>query len=383
VTQSLGADTTADGPKISLPELGRHVGLFLAAGASMGVTYARGDEGGWKTRLSWVHGAEFAGALLLILLAHELGHYVAARIHKVESSLPYFIPLPILSPFGTMGAVIRMRGKVPSRRALLDIGAAGPLAGLVFAIPMYAWGTRHSKVVPLDPTFTINGESILTRLLDAVFGPHLAAGEVQLASPLLFAAWAGFFVTMLNLIPIGQLDGGHVAFALLGRKQDRASVVVHRSLLAFFFVGVVASVFRDVRGGMGLHHLGRDIGDALFWLVWFLVLGALAGFTKTETDDREPTAETVSPWTRIAGALLLSVIASEGRSRTEPVLWAGWFLGLGLMLMMEARGGTLRDHTLFDHPDVGRDDLGWGRTVIGWVTLAFFALLFMPVPFAL
>src|SRR5207253_4087846 len=94
-----------------------------------------------------LHGAQFTGALLTILVAHELGHYVAARIHKVDASLPFFIPMPLISPFGTMGAVIRMRGVIPTRAALLDIGASGPLAGLAFAIPLYLWGAAHSRVV--------------------------------------------------------------------------------------------------------------------------------------------------------------------------------------------------------------------------------------------
>ena len=93
---------------------------------------------------------QYTASLLAILLAHEFGHYIAARIHKVDASLPFFIPLPLLSPFGTMGAVIRMRGVIPTRRALLDIGAAGPLAGLALAIPLYAWGVAHSQVVPID-----------------------------------------------------------------------------------------------------------------------------------------------------------------------------------------------------------------------------------------
>ena len=98
-------------------------------------------------RAALAHAAQFTGALLAILLAHEFGHYIAARLHKVDASLPFFIPLPILSPFGTMGAVIRMRSVIPTRRALFDIGAAGPLAGLALAIPLYAWGVAHSEVV--------------------------------------------------------------------------------------------------------------------------------------------------------------------------------------------------------------------------------------------
>jgi len=363
----------------------RHLGLFLAAAASMVLTYANGDEGGFAARVSWIHGLEFAGALSLILLSHEFGHYIAARIHKVDASLPFFLPLPILSPFGTMGAVIRMRGSIPSRRALLDIGASGPLAGLVFALPLYAWGIRHSPVVPMDPSLGATfGESLLTRALDAAFGPHLPEGTVQVATPVLFAAWAGLFVTMLNLLPIGQLDGGHVAYALFGKKQNRASVMIHRSLLAFFGVSLVSYAVRDARAGAGFHHLGRNVGDSIFWLVWFIVLGAIGSFSQASpAREDEPGEEVVSPWTRIAAAVMLSMLAAEGRERTEPGLWAAWFVGLTVLLVMEIRGGTLREHSLFDHPDVGKDDLGVVRTVVGFVALAFFPALFMPAPFSL
>ena len=346
----------------------------------------RDRHGGAADRASWLHGAEFAGALLLILLAHELGHTFAARIHRVDASLPYFIPLPFLSPFGTMGAVIKMRGAIPSRRALLDIGASGPLAGLVFAIPLYAWGIRHSPVVPIDPsaggTF---GESLLTRALDAVFGPHLPAGTEQLAHPVLFAAWAGLFVTMLNLLPIGQLDGGHVAYALFGRRQNRAAPLIHRALLVFFFVSLASYVARDLHAGLGFYHLGRHVHDSLFWLVWFEVLAILGTLTKVDDGRRrrDEDGEVVSTRTRLIAILSLAFLAWQGREHTYPGLWAAWFVGLAVLLIMEARGGTLRRHALFDHPDVGTSGLGAGRTVVAIVALAFFAALFMPTPISL
>ncbi len=351
------------------------------------VTYAHGDEAGLAARASWVHGAVFALALLLILLAHELGHYVAARIHRVDATLPFFIPLPFISPFGTMGAVIRMRGAIPSRRALLDIGAAGPLAGLAFAIPLYAWGIRYSPVVPQDPSLgSTLGESLLTRSLDALFGPHLSEGTVQLASPILFAAWAGLFVTMLNLLPIGQLDGGHVAYALLGRRQDRAAMVVHRSLLLFFFVNLACYLASDLGAGLGLYHLGRHVNDSLFWLIWFEVLGVLGDLTRPAERRRRPDdyrREVLTPRTRIVVTVLLAAVAWGGREHTYPTLWAAWFVGLTVLLIMEVRGGTLRRHSLFDHPDVGTASLGVVRAAIAVVALVLFAGLFMPAPITL
>src|ERR1019366_3459074 len=169
--------------------------LFAAPVASVCVTQWNPDE---PVRLALVHAAEFTGALLGILLAHEFGHYIAARIHKVDASLPFFIPLPILSPFGTMGAVIRMRSVIPTRRALLDIGAAGPLAGLALAIPLSAWGVAHSQVVPLETAESglQLGESLLTRLLDHLFAPAVPPGSDLMLSPVAFAGWGGMFVTM-------------------------------------------------------------------------------------------------------------------------------------------------------------------------------------------
>ena len=147
-----------------------HVALFLATVASAFVT----SFGQGRTlREELLHAAQYTAALMAILLCHEFGHYVAARLHKVDASLPFFIPMPFISPFGTMGAVIRMRDPIRTRRALLDIGAAGPLAGLVVAVPLYAWGVAHSQLVALDgSSYGVElGDSLLLRTLDHLFGP--------------------------------------------------------------------------------------------------------------------------------------------------------------------------------------------------------------------
>jgi membrane-associated protease RseP (regulator of RpoE activity) len=326
---------------------------------------------------SVVAGAQFTGALLSILLAHEFGHYIAARIHKVDASLPYFIPMPLLSPFGTMGAVIRMRGVIPTRKALLDIGASGPLAGLCLAIPLYVWGVAHSTLVPLDgPSEGLElGESLLTKLLDRVAVGHVPDGMNLELSPVAFAAWAGMFVTMINLFPVGQLDGGHVAYALLGKRQDRAAVIAHRSLLAFFFVSVGSYLLRDVRAGLGFHRIGQHVNNSIFWLVWFEVLGVL-GVLSSRGREESVAPETLTIGTRVAATLLLLVMAGLGRDHSSGILWIAWFVGLGVLLAMEVRGGTLRSHDTFNHPSAGTAPLGATRGAIALVTLLFFALLF-------
>ncbi|MCA9543650.1 MAG: site-2 protease family protein, partial [Myxococcales bacterium] len=162
-------------------------------------------------------GWTFSVPLMAILLAHEFGHYIAGRIHGVSISPPYFIPMPLVL-LGTFGAVIRMRGRIRSRHALLDVGASGPLAGLAVALPVLAYGMWTSNIEPLPESgsFIIEGRSILyLGFLYALKGPIPEGHDIML-SPTAFAGWAGLLVTMINLIPVGQLDGGHVAYALFG-----------------------------------------------------------------------------------------------------------------------------------------------------------------------
>src|ERR1700722_18139565 len=302
----------------------RNAWLFAATVASVLVTQWDANE---PMRVALAHASQFTGALLAILLAHEFGHYIAARLHKVDASLPFFIPLPILSPFGTMGAVIRMRSIIPTRRALFDIGAAGPLAGLALAIPLYAWGVAHSSVQPLDVTEggLQLGASLLLRLLDHVFAPPTPTGTDLMLSPVAFAAWAGMFVTMINLLPAGQLDGGHVAFALFGPRQNTIAQWVHRSMLAFFFVSLASFVARDVRAGFGLYHLGRHIYNSQFWLLWFEVLAILGTLSSREGTDR------IGIRPRVVAILGLALLVGLFHDRASPLLWVTWFAALGVL----------------------------------------------------
>ena len=167
-------------------------------------------------------GWPFSLSIMLILGAHELGHYFAARYHKVPVSLPYFIPLPMPGSIGTLGAFIQLKAPVKNKPALLDVGAAGPWAGIIFAIPILFFGLATSQVLPLpsDGIYMLEGNSLLYSLMKIiVFGRFLPADglDVQL-NQVAWAGWVGLLVTSLNLIPIGQLDGGHVAYVLFGKR---------------------------------------------------------------------------------------------------------------------------------------------------------------------
>jgi membrane-associated protease RseP (regulator of RpoE activity) len=181
-------------------------------------------------------GAVFALALLTILLAHEAGHYVACRLYGVDATLPFFIPMPPPFLAGTLGAFIKIRSPIPSRRALFDIGVAGPLAGFAALVPIAAAGLLVSAPQTLPPDATA-----LIRFNDPLFMRLLAwgSGVEDLSNiapnPFYFAAWIGLLVTSLNLMPVGQLDGGHAVYALFGA---RAHALVGRA--AFLFVVLLA-----------------------------------------------------------------------------------------------------------------------------------------------
>jgi membrane-associated protease RseP (regulator of RpoE activity) len=165
-------------------------------------------------------GVTFAGALLAILTAHESGHYIACRRYQVEATLPFFIPAPPLFLAGTFGAFIKIKSPIPTRRALFDIGVAGPLAGFIVALPIAVIGilTAQPTTLQLAPAngqeFIIFGDPLLMQLIARALGADL---NIQI-NPFYFAAWIGLLVTSLNLMPVGQLDGGHATYALFGKR---------------------------------------------------------------------------------------------------------------------------------------------------------------------
>jgi len=191
-------------------------------------------EGLTDTNWNLLDGWPFAASLLAILVAHEFGHYLMARHLGSPTSLPYFIPMP-LGPFGTLGAFIRMSIPPRNRRHLLMIGAAGPLAGLVLAVPILWLGLSMSHVLPQPASnYMLEGNSLLYAGLKlAMFGKWLpGGGEDVFIHQIAFAGWAGLLVTGLNLIPAGQLDGGHIVYALLGPRGARVATWIVLAALA-------------------------------------------------------------------------------------------------------------------------------------------------------
>jgi membrane-associated protease RseP (regulator of RpoE activity) len=206
----------------------------------------------YPTGLRWAAlgaGASFALPFLSVLLVHEMGHFTAARVHRVRASLPYFIPFPpYFSIIGTVGAFIRLRGPTVRRAGLFDIGAAGPLASFVLSLPLLAMGLGLSEVAPADASLTTPflvqfvgqpvwlGSGLLTSAMALMFGPEGALSGALILHPLAFAGWLGLFVTALNLLPFGQLDGGHVLYALMGAAQSRAARVFLIALIPLGFL---------------------------------------------------------------------------------------------------------------------------------------------------
>ena len=192
----------------------------------------------------FLNGVPFAFSLLAILTAHEMGHYVFSRYHGVKASLPYFLPSPVA--FGTFGAVIVTRSLYPNRKALMDIGAAGPIAGFIVALPITAIGVSLSTVQKLADVetgyVTMGDPLILQGLSYLVLGP-LPEGHDIFVHPMAFAGWFGFLVTMLNLIPISQLDGGHILYAMVGRSESAKRMQLGITIVCFAVMSYLGMYF--------------------------------------------------------------------------------------------------------------------------------------------
>jgi membrane-associated protease RseP (regulator of RpoE activity) len=230
-----------------------------------------------------LEGAPFAFTLLAILGTHEFGHYLTARGYGASVSLPYFIPAPPPFLFGTLGAVIRLRSPARDRNSLFDIAAAGPLAGLLVALPAVWLGLGWSRVGPIPPEGAlIFGDSLVMKALTRLRFGALPDGMDVFVHPVALAGWVGLFVTALNLFPVGQLDGGRIAYALFGER--------HRTVSLMTFLGLVA---------MGA------ITGAMNWFVWAGLLFFLIGFHHSPPlDDLTP----LSPARCAVGVLCLVLL---------------------------------------------------------------------------
>lgn len=248
-----------------------HFGLFAASCATT-----------W-----WFGGPYFAGTLMAILVCHELGHYIVGRRRGLDVSLPYFIPLPPQISLGTLGAVIRMKKPIADRNALFDVGASGPVAGLVVAIPLLVIGLHLSEVGPPPAETSIEGNSILYALLKyAVFGRWLPSEGVDVSlHPMAFAGWVGLLVTAINLMPIGQLDGGHIAKAALGNAHERWSLRLNLALPAVGAVFGAIMLWAALDAGKGLVDALSYASHGLIpWCVW----AALLAFMRRQSGEYHP-----------------------------------------------------------------------------------------------
>ncbi len=208
--------------------------------------------------LGW--GFSFALPVLFILLAHELGHYLLCRRYRLPATPPYFLPAPI--GLGTFGAFIRIRAAMRDKRELFDVGVGGPLAGFAALLPFLVWGIAHSQPVTVwvaedsaAATFLyLPGHSLLVRGLTWIFHGPLPPSSLLNPHPFALAGWVGLFATMINLLPLGQLDGGHTLYAVFGRLQRRLALPLWLALVALAWVWWGWLIWCGVTFAMGLHH---------------------------------------------------------------------------------------------------------------------------------
>jgi membrane-associated protease RseP (regulator of RpoE activity) len=249
----------------------------LAAGRQFAISFANGESasiGEFAVSLKLLYqdptalapGIPFALALMTILLVHELGHFFACKHHRIRASYPYFIPAPTL--IGTFGAFILMRPPIRTRRALFDVGASGPLAGFVVAIPLLLWGVAHSHIAPprySGDTELVFGLPLALRLAIHQFFQHVDPFTVLL-HPVARAAWVGLFATALNLLPVGQLDGGHILRSISPRVHHFVGSLVPAVLIALWL----------------------NNRDARIWLMWAAILVVMRFFRTPPVYDERP-----------------------------------------------------------------------------------------------
>lgn len=325
-----------------------HIGLFIFTFITCTIAGAQWAFKDFTDVLNWHYGITYAVLILTFLSAHEFGHYFAARYHNVDASLPYYIPFPFpfTINFGTFGAVIKTRSPIPSRKALFDIGAAGPIAGFIVSVTFLIYGLI--TLPPIDYLYSIHpeyltlyggeipqkslffGDTILYWLLAKIFANpdgFLPPMNEIYHYPFLNVGWFGLFVTTLNMIPIGQLDGGHITYAMFGRKTH--------SIIARFAWAI------------------------LIILGLFSLMGVMYEALKIDSPNRLiiTLQESLLP--------ILSFINDK-----FPFVFKAWFGWLVWAVITKL-------FVKLDHPPVlDEDDIGMKRKIIGWFTLLILILSF-------
>jgi membrane-associated protease RseP (regulator of RpoE activity) len=253
-----------------------HVILFLLTVLTTFITGLSSGGGVWSA-------VSFSAALLFILGSHEMGHYFYGRKYGISITPPYFIPAPpFISPIGTFGAFIKIKSPISTKKALFDIGIAGPLAGIIASIPILIIGIKLSTVIDTTTNqvggFELGSPLIFTFISDMFFG-KLPQGKDIYLHPVAFAGWVGLFVTALNLIPSGQLDGGHIVYALFSKKYHRITSYVMIAVLLVFGFGtepIITLTDRYIGGSFSglVHHLPSFEGWP-GWILWAVLLTLL------------------------------------------------------------------------------------------------------------
>lgn len=291
-----------------------HIILFVLTVATTFIT-------GLSFGGDYVSAVSFSAALLFILGSHEMGHYYYGKKYGVDITPPYFIPAPpIISPIGTFGAFIKIKSPISTKRALFDIGIAGPLAGIIATVPVLIIGIKLSTIVEISEHTEggglLLGTPIIMSIFSYIFYGPIPEGYDLFVHPVAFAGWVGLFVTALNLIPSGQLDGGHITYALFSKKYHRYISLSMIVLLIIFGLGTEL-----------LLEIGDDLLGSTF--TWF--------------------------------------------TQSIPILegWPGWMLWAVLLIFM----GTRHPPTMYEETD-----LNWKRKLLGLVSLLIFIGCFSPVP---
>ncbi len=331
----------------------------------------------------WPQGALFAALLLAFLGTHEFGHYFAAVYHNVKVTLPYFIPIPV--GIGTLGAVIKIEERIRNTRKLFDIGISGPIAGFVVSLIILLYGfatlpgpefienfAGHEEVIshiqetgtfPEEPPETspegatiLMGNTLLFSFLASFFDNVPPMYEMY-HYPFLFAGWLGLFFTALNLTPIGQLDGGHILYSLLGYDK-------HKKVARFGFGGIMA-----LAGIEAIPFLYININEWMpgFGYTSILIWGLLLMFFLKKAFYRE--INWIAPvWTLSLGISVVYLVISSGFTQAGSLIWVFWSFFLVYFVKIE------HPPVMFEEP------LTPGRRRLGWISMAVFVLCISPTP---